>query len=158
MATMADLTRETLPDYRAKLMAIGADAKGRWGKLGPAELMQHLDLATQMSLGELPEARKAMFPKPLQTIMWIVFFRMFTTWPKGAIKAPAYFTPPAEADVETYRARLFHTMERFVEARETTPLRREMSPIAGRLTMTQWSSVHAVHFSHHFRQFGVLED
>lgn len=157
MAMMTDLTRETLPDYRAKLLAIGADAKARWGKLDPAGLMQHLDLAAQMSLGELPEARKAMFPRPLQALMWIVFFRLFTKWPGGSIKAPAYFTPPAEADLETYRARLFETMDRFVEAREKTPARREMSPIAGRLTMIQWSRLHAIHFSHHFRQYGVLE-
>lgn len=65
-------------------------------------------------------------------------------------------TPPAEHDFDEERRLLIEVMRRFVDKLEQAPNESHINPGFGPLTMTQWSKLHGLHSSHHFRQFQLL--
>jgi hypothetical protein len=151
------LTTENLEYFQEKLNALSADTPRQWGELEATRMVHHLRFVAELSLGEAKsdEIRDISWPVARTLMRW-AFFHVITTWPKGKLKAPAYFTPESDDSFEDERQALLALLERFVDELETTPETRNLSPLFGRLTLTQWSRVHGVHFNHHFRQFGLV--
>lgn len=151
-----ELTRKTLPLFKQKLQAIRSVEQRKWGSLTPERVMRHLRTSVEVSLGEGPKLASLGIPG-IRVLTRYLFFHWFTRWPGGVIKAPAKLTPEAEDDLDAERAALFDALDRFVEALEETPGRTGPNMLLGALTMEQYAQVHGVHFTHHLRQYGVLE-
>jgi hypothetical protein len=117
------------------------------------QMLKHLRNAFEVSLGEktLPDESTPI----LRSIIFFVIAHVMTTWPGGRIKAPDYWTPPAEYDFERERKELLGAMDRFLAAYESGPDKVGVHPILGPLTMRKWSQLMGVHMHHHMRQFGV---
>jgi hypothetical protein len=141
------------PAFFARIQAVAADQPPRWGKLDAPRMMRHLRFTFELSLGEV-EAEDMSNPLT-RTVLKKLFFEWFTNWPKGRIKAPVYFTPPADGDLEAERTALYPVIERYLQALADTPERKTLSPLLGPVPLSYWAVIHGVHTHHHLKQFGV---
>ncbi len=147
------LTRETLPDFTRRVEALRVDSQRKFGKMSVEQMLKHLRNAHEVALGDknmVDESRPF-----VRDVMFILAARMFTTWPGGRIKAPDYWSPPADFDFDGERKGLLSAMKRFVDALEKSPDKITTHPMMGPLTMKKWSQLNGVHINHHMRQFGV---
>ena len=147
------LTRETLPDFTRRVEALRVDSQRKFGKMSIEQMLKHLRNAHEVAIGD-----KQMVDESNPLVRGVLFFaiaRVITTWPGGRIKAPDYWTPPADFDFEGERKGLLSAMKRFVDALEKTPNTVQVHPMLGPLTMKKWSQLNGVHINHHMRQFGV---
>lgn len=141
------------PVLRARLESLCADTPRQWGTLNPAGMLRHLRFLFDLSLGREP-VRDVSLPGVRRLIYWC-FFRKFTTWPGGKIKAPSYFTPEAEGDFEHERTKLVASIEAFLDLAGREPARTAVSPMLGPVKLVDWRYIHGAHCDHHLRQFGV---
>lgn len=146
------LTRETLPEYKARFEKIADDSPRGWGEMSPPEMLRHLRRITEISLAEIPVQDGSNWFK--RTIFcWMVFHVL--PWPKGKIKVPAVFLPSPDGAVSVEREKLLATLGRFLDEAEKNPARRTLHPVFGSRTMENWQLIHGKHFDHHLRQFGA---
>ncbi len=147
------LTRQTMPKFRERLEHIAPLSHRQWGELEPPAMLAHLRRTIEISLGEIEDIKdeSTVFSR---TVIWWFAFHLMTDWPKGKLKAPDYFFIDTEDTIEQERARLLETMDRFIEASESTPDRKTLSPLLGMKTLRAWRRIHGIHMDHHLRQFG----
>lgn len=150
------LTTQTCPGFARRLKTLAVDATPRFGSLDPPRLMAHLQRAFDISTGayEAPFVGNRLTKTAL--MKWFVIDAPLP-WPKGRIKAPDSFTPPAATgDYDSERRRLIETMQRFAaeaDARPDDP--GGQSPLLGALSMRRWAKLHGRHLEHHLQQFRV---
>ena len=152
MATY-DLDRSTLAFFHERLSRLTAATPGQWGAMDVDRMLRHLTFMFDVSLGEQVVPDKTV--PVVRDLIFLVFFRWFTTWPKGRFKGPAYTCPPPEGSFDTERAAVVDRMWRFVDLLEREPDKATINPGLGSIPLTKWSRVHGVHLDHHLRQFGV---
>lgn len=151
MVKFDDLTRKSLPHYRARVQAIGPESPRRWGSMTPAAMMAHVRRAIEISLEEAPTPNTSTwFTRAAGPLV----FR-YMPWPKGKLKTIPEMLPERTEELERERAELLAAMERFVDRLEREPQRRAVSSLLGNITMRRWSMVHGRHLTHHLDQFGV---
>ncbi len=88
----------------------------------------------------------------------IAFFgvtRICRLYPGGMIKAPGYWSPPAEDEFEEELQLLRESAATFLEKLRSAPDERFLHPIFGKLSVRQWGLLLGPHLNHHLRQFGV---
>jgi len=147
------LTRQTLADFTGRVEALKSDSQRKFGKMSIEQMLKHLRNAHEVALGEKTMVDES---KPiLRNVLFFVIARVMTTWPGGRIKAPDYWSPPADFDFDGERKGLLSAMKRFTEALEKTPEKVAVHPMLGPLTMRKWSQLNGAHINHHMRQFGV---
>lgn len=146
------LTTGNVPQIAARLEKLTAESQRRWGTLDAPAMLRHLRRVCELSLGTEPiEDQSNLFTRTV-----LRFLALYVIpWPKGKIKAPDHFTPPAEGDVAAEFAKLKAELQRFAEAAEREPGRIRNHPFFGPLTLATWSRVHGLHIDHHCKQFGV---
>ena len=150
---MTQLNRETLGAFVDRFKALKADTTPKWGKLTPTGLLRHIRFVLEVSLGEVPEVDKStLFSR---YILSTLFFRVFTRWPGGVLKAPPTWTPEPSDDFRLEMKLMTDALKRFADAADRDPKRTTISPLMGPTTLAYWQRVHGVHFAHHFRQFGL---
>lgn len=147
------LTRETAADFTRRIESLRVDSQRKFGKMSVEQMLKHLRNALEVALGEksLPDESKPI----VRDVLFFLIARLITTWPGGRIKAPDYWSPPADYDFERERKELLGTLGRFLDALEQSPTKIGVHPILGPLTMKKWSQLMGVHIHHHMRQFGV---
>lgn len=148
------LTKETHPEFRERFEALSPDAAPAWGEMDAVRMLRHLRFMFEMSLGDVEEKDQSI--PVLREAFWILTFYLFTDWPKGKLKAPKSFTPPADEDFDREREIFFEKMKQFVDAVAKDPARKELTPLFGPITMTRWQRLHGVHMRHHMKQFGLV--
>jgi oxepin-CoA hydrolase/3-oxo-5,6-dehydrosuberyl-CoA semialdehyde dehydrogenase len=154
---MPELTRQNLPYFVQRLQTIESDQQRKWGKLTPAGLMRHLRCGVEVCLVGGPPVKDKSIPV-VREVIRLLFFHWFTRWPRGMIPAPPEMTPPPEGDLTAERTALISAIEQFVAELDQAPEREVVNMILGPRTLRYWAHIHGVHFHHHFRQFGVIED
>lgn len=147
------LTRETQSNFAHRIEALRADSQRKFGEMSVEQMLKHLRNAMEVALGEktLPDESKPI----IRDILFILIARLITTWPGGKIKAPDYWSPPADYDFERERTELLGVLGRFLDTFEKSPDKIGVHPILGPLTLKKWSQLMGVHIHHHMRQFGV---
>jgi hypothetical protein len=147
-----ELNRETLRQYKQRFDALTMSSQRKWGTLMPDGMLVHLRGVAELSLEERTAPDISNFF--MRSIgRWLVFYVL--PWPKGKIKVPPEWTPAPEGTLDEERARLFATMERFVERSAQEPNRIVLHPMFGQCTLKFWQRMHGVHFNHHLRQFSL---
>ncbi|HNR29665.1 MAG TPA: DUF1569 domain-containing protein [Candidatus Hydrogenedentes bacterium] len=149
-----ELTRETRPYFVERLQRIHSVEQRLWGTLSPEGLMRHLRTSVEISLGEGPKTPGLSIPV-VRTVLRALFFHWFTKWPGGWIKAPASFTPPADADLDQEREALLGVIDRFLDAVDADAEHLAPNMLLGPQPLGYYGRIHGVHFEHHFRQYGV---
>lgn len=149
---VSHLTAESKDYFVSAIKKLKPDSERRFGTMDANQMMRHMRNALETSMGEVQMPGKAI--PVVGKSMYFLIAHVVTTWPGGAIKAPAYWTPPVEKEFEAERQALLAALDRFVAfhsaGKATSP-----HPLLGNLNSRQWSRLNALHFRHHFRQFGV---
>lgn len=134
-----------------RIKQLRPDSERRFGTMDANQMMRHMRNALETSMGEVEMPGK---PLPGGKAVYFLITHVMTKWPGGKIKAPDYWTPPADQEFEAEREALLSAVDRFVEhydaGKPTAP-----HPMLGSLKADQWARLNGLHFQHHFRQFGV---
>lgn len=102
------LNRDTVNDHIERINRLRPDSARRFGTLDARGMIRHLRWTIEASLGE-PESVDESVPV-VRTIIWILFFNLFTNWPGGKIKGPPFVTPEPEHDFEEERRLLIDAL------------------------------------------------
>ena len=146
-----DLDSSSLHEFEHRVNAIGQTEQRQWGTMSLAQMFAHLRITFEISLEEREtedESRAWLMP-----ILWILMFRIWTSWPKGKLKASRQMLDESADDVEAERSQLLDSMNRFVESSESNPERVTLEPMLGRVSLKKWRRIHGVHSDYHLRQF-----
>jgi hypothetical protein len=142
------------PDIRADLLrrlaALRADSRPRWGSMSVDQMLWHVNTILAVALGEIEMAPQT---PPLGIARRLLkYFVIYAPWGKGAPTLPA-FIAAGEHDFDAERSRAV----RLIEACAARPIdgRWPDNPMFGRVSGRDVSRLHAKHFAHHLRQFGV---
>jgi hypothetical protein len=133
-----------------RLRSLSTSYVGRWGSMDVVGMLQHLRLASRMTLGELPvpSANKRVFQLfPLKHLILYVL-----PFPKGAPTAPE-LKPSVAESFEEERAALLDLLDRIgTGPRDGAG---PAHPLFGPLTWREWGVATYKHTDHHLRQFGA---
>ena len=146
-------TRHTHGEFASRVQALRADSQRKFGKMSVEQMLKHLRNAFEVALGE---KRMQDDSKPIvRDVVLFLVTSVIKTWPGGSIKAPDYWSPPADYEFDRERAELLGAMERFVAAYDASADKVTVHPILGPLTLHKSSRLMGPHMHHHMRQFGV---
>jgi hypothetical protein len=134
----------------SRMRALSASSTARWGRMSVTEMLEHLRLSAQMTVGELKvaDANKRAFQMfPLKHLILYVL-----PFPKGAPTAPELH-PGAAASFEAERAAVLLLLDRIgAGPREGAG---PAHPLFGPLSWREWGAATYKHVDHHLKQFGA---
>lgn len=140
-------------DYANRLASVAADSERKFGTMDSTKMLRHMRLSYETACGETDFEIK---PIPVVSpVLLFVFSNVLKTWPGGKIKAPGFWSPPAEGEFDEELRLITEAQRRFLEKLESSPDEVNAHPIFGKMTVHQWSRLLGPHLNHHLRQFGV---
>ena len=158
MTALADLSTVVLGPLTGRPLESWQQAPA--GKWTPAQIVEHLALAVEMSATTFT-ARRTKEPMTRRgTTLLEKLGRVFTfglgRFPPG-LKAPDRTTPPPRVDGPAAEAHFRNALAAWAAMeRELLPARRRdlfvKHPRLGDLTIEEWARFHVVHARHHARQ------
>lgn len=151
---MPKLDRAFAKELVERFGKIPPDAKPKWGKMAPDELVRHLVGTMNYSMGKQEEQHfngnwffvNVVGPLAVNGVLPL---------PKNVVfkKASGEAAPALtdEGDLET----LAEAIEEFISQEESGELKTPRHAFFGDIGPEGWSKLHVVHFKHHLKQFGV---
>ena len=134
---------------------LDASTKPLWGNMSAQRMVEHLTDGINMSRGigdhqltvpaEKAEQLKQFLhtDKPMAQNIQVPF-----ALPNTALR---------NADLDDAIDEFTITWVDYEEEQELEPEKQAIHPFYGNLTREEWLKVHAKHFTHHFKQFGLME-
>ena len=134
---------------------LDASTKPLWGNMSAQRMVEHLTDGINMSRGigdhqltvpaEKAEQLKQFLhtDKPMAQNIQVPF-----ALPDNALR---------NADLDDAIDEFTITWVDYEEEQEFEPEKLAIHPFCGNLTREEWLKVHAKHFTHHFKQFGLME-
>lgn len=149
MKTLFDAnTHEEVQDRLGKLTP---ETERQWGKMSPAQMMEHAAVALEMATGDVP-MKQAFLGK---AIGWMFKGKFLgdEPFPKNSPTGPTLIIKN-EPDFDTTRERLERLISSFHELGESGTdgnIHGFFGPLSGK----QWGETQYKHVDHHLRQFGL---
>jgi len=139
-------------EVKQRIAQIGPDSQRQWGKMSPAQALEHCSRGVEMALGDKTPPR-------------VFIGRILGPIVKSRVMAndePLRRNSPTmkelvvqdERDLGAERTRLCGLIDRFAAAGPARCTRHPHS-FFGRLTPDEWAILMYKHLDHHLRQFGV---
>ncbi len=145
--------KDSEADYVNRMSGLTVDSERKFGTMDSTKMLRHMRLSYETAIGETDFEIK---PIPvLSPILLYVFSNVLKVWPGGKIKAPGFWSPPAEGAFDEELKLITEAQSRFLEKLESSPDEVNAHPIFGKMTVQQWSRLLGPHLNHHLRQFGV---
>lgn len=146
-------TKECEAHYASRLGGLKEDSERKFGTMDATKMLRHMRLSYETACGETDLEIK---PIPVVSpVLLFVLSNFIKTWPGGKIKAPDFWSPPAEGAFDEELKLLTDAQARFIERLGSSPDEVNAHPIFGKMTVRQWSKLLGPHFNHHLRQFGL---
>ena len=130
----------------------------QWGKMNAQAMIEHLDQGILLSLGE-PEAETCYTPEE-HLEKWQDSLYKHIEMPKDH-KAPfmpedGSVPPFAYKNLDAAKTAFIENLKRFVVYYKENPEAEHMNYVFGKLNKEMWELMHKKHFTHHFKQFGLI--
>ena len=134
----------------SRIQTLTASSTARWGKMNVLEMLQHLRLSAQMTLGELSVASANKRPFQMFPLKHLILYVL--PFPKGAPTARELY-PVGTAAFEEERAIFMNLLEQIAAGppERTWPAH----PLFGPMSWREWGVVTYKHVNHHLKQFGA---
>ena len=138
-----------------QLCDLHKEAKQLWGKMSSQHMIEHLIIAVRISNGKLtfdcfnPPEKLPTLKKFLMSSRPIP--KEFVNPLIGEGLVPLEFKNLGEAKIA-----LKKEIEDYYKYFEEKPNASFINPTFGELTKNEWDVFHEKHFTHHFRQFGII--
>ena len=140
---------ETRASFQKRIGSLTPDAKRRWGRMSPRQVLSHLGDQLRVALGEIPT-------KPMGGPLRYPPFKQLVIgpmpWPHGASSSPETWTT-APGEWERDKATLRELVERFGARASETEW--PDHPRFGRMSRELWGKLTCKHFNHHLTQFSA---
>lgn len=149
MKTLFD--EKTRDEMIARIEALRADSPRVWGKMSPAQMMEHTARALEMGMGIKPMAQ--ILPGKLFSWFFRKEFLGEQPFKKNRPTGPDFIVK-GEPDFDTTRVRLCGLINEF-HAMGEAALEGNTHGFFGTLTGKQWGETQYKHVDHHLRQFGM---
>ena len=139
-------------EVKQRIAKLSPDSERLWGKMNPAQALEHCSRGMEMALGD---------KTPPRVLVGRIIGRMVKPKVMGNNEPLRRNSPTVkdlvvqdERDIATERTRLCELIDRFATA---GPKGCTMHPHSffGRLTPEEWAILMYKHLDHHLRQFGV---
>jgi hydroxymethylglutaryl-CoA reductase len=129
-----------------------------WGSMTLQHMIEHLADVFRASNGTI-KVEVVTTPEKLEKVLRVVLFsdRELQRNVKAPV-LPAEPIPYRTANMQAAIDALKLEMEKFENHYATDKNRTENHPVFGPLTYAQWEVFQKKHFTHHFKQFGLIED
>ena len=127
-----------------------------FGKMTPQHMIEHLILSMTFCNGKAPQV--LMVPERLSRTIKHHTVNTIEEMGKG-FKAPMLSDDPPPLiyeDLTTAISQLKKETEDFDAFFKKAPHAKPVSPVLGELDHKEWIIFHNKHFTHHFRQFGLI--
>jgi hypothetical protein len=143
---------ETVDEVKERIARLRPDSERLWGKMNPAQALEHCSRGMEMALGDRT---------PPRVLVGRIMGWMVKPMALGNDEPMRRNSPTAkelvvqdERDLVTERARLCGLIDRFAAA-GPKGCTRHPHAFFGRLTPDEWAILMYKHLDHHLRQFGV---
>ena len=142
---------DTHDDLHERLGRLSPETERQWGKMSPAQMLEHTARALEMATGQKP-MQQAFIGK---AIGWIFKGKFLSEqpFPKNSPTGPTLIIKD-EPDFEETRARLTQLMSDF-HSMGSAGSNGNVHGFFGKLTGDEWGICQYKHVDHHLRQFGL---
>lgn len=137
--------------FQRRVEALSAETRPRWGRMVPAEMLDHLSNSMEIGMGERVAA--PLLPSWLAACVR-PFGMLPLPIPHGLPSTDEFLARPS-ADLNDALARFSDTLRRFHRTVLGNPGLRHGHPAFGALSRLQWAELQRRHIDHHFKQFGL---
>jgi hydroxymethylglutaryl-CoA reductase len=144
-----------IPAVVSPLDQLDLQTKPLWGQMSAQHMIEHLSLIVRISNGKMnvPQATpEEKIPSRL------AFLRSDMELPRE-FKAPGLAQDPLPlrfASMEAAREKLEAEITDFIQFFDENPNSRPVHPVFGPLDRADWVRFHNKHFTHHYKQFGLI--
>ncbi len=144
------------PSVFETLKKLRSDALPVFGKMSPQHMIEHLSFALSFSNGKLPQTLMVD-----ERIAKTIKHYTINTDKEMSVgfKAPMLgddLVPLSYPSLEIAIEYLKEELNDFDLYFKNNPESKPISPVIGELNYTEWIVFHNKHFTHHFKQFGLL--
>lgn len=138
-------------DIFSRFEKLQSDSKALWGKMNAAQMLAHIQVPTQVALGDR---------KLKQSLPGLLFGRIAKKkllsdkpFPTG-LPTDASFLMRGEYDFQTEKQKALALLKRLSVGGEAG-LTKNTHPFFGKMTADEWGILTWKHLDHHLRQFGI---
>jgi hypothetical protein len=152
--TRVDITnRKELNSILSRLTELSV---AKWGIMQPQNMIEHLIKTLQYSNGKKEIAQKSTDEEAKQAKAGFIYTDV--EMPIGLKSSLAGETPdPLQyADLDAAKQQLNKELDDFESFFANNPEAEFVQPRLGKLNHQEWIILHNKHFTHHFKQFGLL--
>jgi len=138
------------------LSRLDVNAVPLFGKMTAQHMVEHICGGVIFSNGKLPQ--KLYYPPEKAAIMKNILIYSDAGFPKD-FKAPMLgdnLPKLVFPDLPTAIDRLSKQLDNFHEYFKQNPTIKPIHPVMGELDYNEWIIFHNKHFTHHFKQFGLI--
>jgi hypothetical protein len=128
-----------------------SQSKAQWGTMNVAQMFVHLQLISQMALGEV-KFKKSLLGILLGGILKKILITQ-KPFPKNLATDP-HLVIVEKKEFEEEKNKLIPLIKKF-QSLQPDSLKDSVHPIFGKLTFKEWDTLQWKHVDHHLRQFGV---
>ncbi|HJW16797.1 MAG TPA: hypothetical protein VJ499_06745 [Flavisolibacter sp.] len=143
-------------ELNSLLQRLTEQTEARWGLMKPQHMIEHLVKTLQHSNGKKEIAQKSTDEEAKQAKAAFIYTDV--EMPMGLKSSLAGETPdPLQyADLDTAKQQLNKELDDFDAYFLEHPGALFVQPRLGKLNHKEWIVLHNKHFTHHFKQFGLL--
>lgn len=129
----------------------------RFGLLTPQHVLEHLRVSLLLSMGKLNIEFKGTEEVAQKIKAGLVYSD--APLPQGIKNPTLGDTPPPFVfeNIEIARAELKKELDNFFDYKAQYPEALNVHPRMNKLAMQEWTIMHSKHFTHHFRQYGLID-
>ncbi|MBL7683763.1 MAG: DUF1569 domain-containing protein [Flavipsychrobacter sp.] len=147
---------DNIEETIATLNKLSADTTPLWGGMTPQHMVEHLTMTIQASSGKMnieqrstPEEAAVAKQALIYTDMQI---KQGVKSPLMGDTLPAYVNANLQDALNELKTELHH----FADYYAANPSATHIQPRLGALKHDEWIIFHGKHFTHHFKQFGLI--
>lgn len=142
---------DTLQAVVNRVAALRSDSQRQWGKMSPAQMLEHTSRVLEMAIGKPPVSQMLIG----KLVSWMVRKEFLGEQPfrKNAPTGPALIVKH-EPDFAAVQARATALLREFHDLGERG-CDGNVHGFFGKLSGAQWGVTQFKHLDHHLRQFGV---
>ena len=138
-------------DILSRFEKLQPDSKALWGKMDVAQMLAHIQVPTQVSLGD--RQLKRSIPGFLFGAIAKKKLLSEKPFPVGLPTDPS-FVMKGKYDFHIEKQKAFTLLSRLIAGSEAG-LTKATHPFFGKMTADEWGMLTWKHLDHHLRQFGV---
>ncbi|MCW3077341.1 MAG: oxepin-CoA hydrolase / 3-oxo-5,6-dehydrosuberyl-CoA semialdehyde dehydrogenase [Bacteroidetes bacterium] len=144
------------PWLEAVLSGLKPHAKPLWGKMSPQHILEHLTKTLKVSVGKI-QIKMYLTPEEGTVLKQKLIYGEMQL--SAGIKSPILGDEPPALEYSDFSEALNELKKEIIFFKNyylDNPQAMHMHPRMGELKHAEWEVFHNKHFTHHFKQYGLL--